>query len=161
MRRQGYTLLHDLQDLGKAKPNAKGNLDHVVVSSAGVFLLDSKLLGGVASIRDDTVRVQRRDDDEDSYDMWWLAKSVRARARRLCEDIEQDTGVQSIPAVVVFWNDFPARLVERGDLVFVHGARLVPWLEDQPQTLDARRVGAVVACIKRKRPSATGSQLPG
>jgi Nuclease-related domain len=126
LRREGFELLHDLPDRHTAKsPNAKGNLDHVVVSNAGVFVLDSKLLGGEASIRGDTVRVQRRDDDEDSYDLWWLARSMRARARRLCDDIMQETGVKSVGAVVVFWNDFPARLVEREDLVFVHGDRLV------------------------------------
>jgi Nuclease-related domain len=161
LRRRGYKLFHDLPDQRSAKPNAKGNVDHVVVSSAGVFVLDSKLLGGEASIRGDTVRIQRRDDEEDSYDMWWLAKAMRARARRLRDDIAHETGVQSVRAVVVFWNKFPARLVEREGVVFVHGDRLASWLEHQPQTLDPHRVGAVAACIKQKRPRASRVRLAG
>lgn len=160
LRRRGYILHHDLPDR-RASSDGKGNLDHVVVSAAGVFLLDSKLLGGESSIRGETVRVQRRDDDEDSYDMWWLARSMRARARRLRDDIEQETGVRSISAVVVFWNDFPAHLVERDDLVFIHGDRLVAWLEEQPQRLDPQRVAAVATCIKEERPRGTRSWLSG
>ena len=119
LRRRGYKLLHDLPDRRSPKFDSKSNLDHVVVSSAGVFLLDSKLLGGAVSIKGETVRVQRRDDEEESYDLWWLARTMRGRARRLQEDIEQATGIRSVLPVVVFWNEFSAGLVEREGLVFV------------------------------------------
>jgi len=152
LRRRGYELLHDLPDRHSPKSNSKSNLDHVVVSAAGVFLLDSKLLGGSVSIKGETVRVQRRDDDEESYDVWWLAKTMRARARKLQEDIEPATGIESVLPVVVFWNEFPAGLLELDDLVFISGKRLASWLEQLPKTLEPQQVASVAACVMEKRP---------
>lgn len=151
LRRRGYKLLHDLSDRRSPKSDSKSNLDHVVVSSAGVFLLDSKLLGGAVSIKGETVRVQRRDDEDESYDLWWLARTMRGRARRLQEDIEHATGIRSVLAVVVFWNEFSAGLVEREGLAFVSGKRLASWLEQQPKSLESQQVVSVAACVKEKR----------
>ena len=152
LRRRGYKLLHDLPDRRSPKFDSKSNLDHVVVSSAGVFLLDSKLLGGAVSIKGETVRVQRRDDEEESYDLWWLARTMRGRARRLQEDIEQATGIRSVLPVVVFWNEFSAGLVEREGLVFVSGKRVASWLEQLPKSLEPQQVASVGACVKEQRP---------
>jgi Nuclease-related domain len=152
LRRRGYKLLHDLPDRRSPNSDSKSNLDHVVVSSAGIFLLDSKLLGGAVSIQRETVRVQRRDDEEGSYDLWWLARTMRGRARRLQEDIEQATGIRSVLAVVVLWNEFSAGLVERDGLVFVAGKRLASWLEQLPKSLERQQVASVAACVKAKRP---------
>jgi hypothetical protein len=85
LRRDGYVLLHDLPDRRVGKHDRKGNIDHVAVSTGGVFLLDSKWLGGEASINGDAIHLQRRDDDDDSYDLAWLASGMRGRAVRLQE----------------------------------------------------------------------------
>jgi hypothetical protein len=152
LRRSGYRLLHDLPDRRSSEYAAKANIDHVVVSAAGVFLLDSKQLGGEASIHGHTVRVGRRDDEDDSYELPWLARAMSKRALRLQEDIAQQADIPFVRAVVVFWNDFTAGVVEDRDVVFVHGHRLVPWLREQTPTLDRERVAGVAACIKQVRP---------
>ena len=97
-----------------------------MVSTAGVFLLDSKHLGGEVSIEGENVHVQMLDDDEDSYDTH-VATAVRGMAVRLKEDIEQ-TGISDVKAVVVFWNPFPAGVASGHRVVYLHGNRLAGWL---------------------------------
>jgi len=152
LRRCGYALLHDLPDRRLSGRDYKGNIDHVVVSPAGVFLLDSKWLGGEASIVGDTVHVQMRDDDEDSYDLRRLATEARGRAKRLQMDIAQRTDIRFVKSVVVFWNKFEAGRVEGENIVFVHGDHLVGWLEEQRGEMSRDWVNHVSACIKEARP---------
>lgn len=153
LRRRGYVLLHDLPDRRTSEHGRRGNIDHVVVSPAGVFLLDSKWLAGEASIDRDSVHVQMRDDDDDSYDLPHLACGMRGRAIRLQEDIVQQAGVRWVQPVVVFWNDFEAKLVVGDKIVFVHGDRLVGWLEEQTLKMTADRVVRVASCITDVRPT--------
>jgi hypothetical protein len=152
LRRHGHVLLHDLPDRRASEQNRKGNIDHVVVSPAGVFLLDSKWLGGEASINRDTVHVQMRDDDEDSYDLSKLASGMRGRAFRLQEDIVQQTGVRWVQPVVVFWNGFEAAQVLSEEVVYVHGEHLVDWLLEQSPHMTADRVARIASCIEDVRP---------
>ena len=159
LRREGYALLHDLSDRRPSKGRCKGNVDHVVVSAAGVFLLDSKWLGGEASISGDTVHVQMRDDEGDSYALKWAAQGVRAQAQRLQQSIEGETGVRFVKAVMVFWNKFDAEVLEGQKIMFVHGDRLVKWLEEQPQAMSDEWVEGVAAAIKRTRQPAHPSWL--
>ena len=152
LRRRGYVLFHDLPDRRTIGQAQKGNVDHVVVSSGGVFLLDSKWLGGEASINEDTVHVQMRDDDDDFYQLPKLACGMRGCAVRLQEDIASQSGVRFVQAVVVFWNKFDAELVKGHKIVFVHGERLVDWLEEQSGKMSPEQVADVTACIKQARP---------
>ena len=151
LRRAGYVLLHDLPDR-QTNGRAVGNLDHVVIGRAGVFLLDSKYLGGEASIHGDTVHLQRRDIDSDSYDLSLLAKGMRGRALRLQQDIAAQTGVRFIQPVVVFWNPFPAGLVDGESITFLHGERLVAWLQQQPEQMPGSAVREVARAITDARP---------
>lgn len=152
LRRDGYVLLHDLPDRRSSAQELKGDIDHVVVCSGGVFLLNSKWLTGEASIKGDTVHVQMRDDDDDSYQIPQLASGTRGCAVRLQEDIAQQGGVGFVQAVVVFWNKFDAELVKGHKIVFVHGGRLVDWLEEQSGEMSSDWVAHVAACIKDARP---------
>jgi Nuclease-related domain len=153
LRRDGYALLHDLPDRRSSKEEYKGDIDHVVVCTAGVFLLNSKWLGGEVSIRGETVHVQRRDDDDDSYQIPKLASGMRGCAVRLQEDIAQHTGVQWVQPVVVFWDKFDAELVVGDKIVFVHAEQLTGWLREQKPRMTAERVAQVAACIQDARPS--------
>lgn len=153
LRREGHVLLHDLPDRRTTGQAQKGNIDHVVVSPGGVFLLDTKWLGGEVSIERDTVHVQMRDDDDDSYEDRKLPGRVRGCAARLQEDIVQQTGVRWVQPVVVFWNKFEAGRIDGENIVFIHGDRLVDWLRQQESKPTQETVAAVAACIKDVRPS--------
>lgn len=153
LRRSGFALLHDVPDRRVDGRSLKGNIDHIVVSSGGVFLLDSKWFGGDASITGDTVHVQMRDDEDDSYDLTRLASGMRGAAVRLQEDIKDATDVRFVQPVVVFWNCFAQTPVESVGVVYVHGEHLVAWLEEQRGAMTAGWVARVAACIAQIRPS--------
>jgi Nuclease-related domain len=153
LRRRGYVLLHDLPDRRPSDRDLRGNIDHVVVSTAGVFLLDSKWLGGEVSIDGDVIRVQMIDDDEDSYEMDRLASGMRGRAIRLQEDIVAQAEVPYVQAVVVFWNPFPAGVVEQNRVVYIEGARLAAWLGQQSPKIVQDRVPFIAHAIVGTRPA--------
>jgi hypothetical protein len=152
LRHEGYVLLHDLPDRRLSDRDLKGNIDHVVVSTAGVFLLDSKWLAGEASIEMDVVRVQMVDDEDESYELRRLASGMRGRALRLKGDIAQRAELRFVQAVVVFWNPFPAGIIEDKRVVYVEGARLSDWLRQQSPTIAADRVPLIANAIVEARP---------
>jgi hypothetical protein len=153
LRRRGFVLLHDLPDRDRAGDARAANVDHVVICGAGVFLLDSKWLGGDASLAGETVRVQMRDDEAESYELRWLARSMRGRALRLQQDIAETTGVRFVQPVVVFWNRFDAGPLSAGNVVFVAGNRLVAWLQTQPARNSPEWVAEVARGISSARPT--------
>ena len=148
-------LLHDLPDRYRTGSVAKGNLDHVVVSPSGVFLLDTKWLAGEVAIVGKTVRLSRRDLDDESYE-WSLGRAAKASSARLQEDIAARTGIRFVHPVIVFWSDFEAGLVECDGVTFVHGTRVAEWLLAQEPRLTPERVAEVAACIESERPPRAG-----
>jgi hypothetical protein len=151
LRRRGYVVFHDLPDRRTGERDQNGNIDHVVVSTAGVFLIDSKSLGGEASIDGENVHVQMLDDEEKSYDLRRLARSVRGLAVRLKEDIDP-TGSTDVQAVVVFWNPFPAGVTYGHRIVYLHGERFAGWLQAQAPQIAPEMVARLVAAIEQARP---------
>ncbi len=162
LRRRGYVLLHDLPDRRTSEYGYRGNIDHVVICASGVFLLDSKCLGGEASVLGEKVRVQRRDDDEASYDLPLLARGIRGRALRLQQDIEQQTGVSFVQAVVVFWNPFQAGVAIGDNVAFVHGTRLSDWLQDRPgrPEFEVAHVAKAIAAVRAPEHRRWRNRLP-
>jgi hypothetical protein len=73
-------LLHD-----RRVPGTKGNIDHIVVAPAGVFVVDAKLYKGLIQIRDvggffktdRRLYVGRRDCSHLADDMGWQVKAVQ------------------------------------------------------------------------------------
>lgn len=145
-------LLHDLSDRRGGEHDRGGNIDHVVVCCGGVFLLDSKYLLGEVSVEGDNVHVQRRDDDEESYNVPRLARTIRGRAVRLQQDIVQMADVPFVQPVVVFWSPFAAGVVSGERVAFVHGERLAGWLEEQPAKMTPDVVARVADAIAAVRP---------
>jgi Nuclease-related domain len=153
LRQRGCVLLHDLPDRRTREYDHPGNIDHIVVFDGGIFLLDSKQLGGEASVDGDNIHVQRRDDDENAYDLPRLARAMRGRALRLQQDLSQQTGVTFVQPVVVFWNPFPAGVATGENIAVVHGEHLRGWLKEQPVKIVPDAVPGVAAAIVAVRPS--------
>lgn len=137
LRKEGWHLAHNI-DTGH------GNRDHVAVGPGGVFLLDSKQLGGTVTVAGDAVRVERVDDPRDSYELRPLAPTLRREARRLYDEITDATGQRIwVTPVVVFWSRFDARHAESDGVVWVHGKELAGWLRKQPARLGERRIARI------------------
>lgn len=134
LRSEGWHVAHNL-DTGR------GNRDHVVVGPGGVYLLDSKKLGGTVSVEGETVHVERADSPADSYNLPRLAATLRGEAWRLHGEIAQATGQRTwVTGVAVFWSPFEARIVEGEKVVFIHGSELADWLRRRERRLTGETV---------------------
>jgi len=158
LRRSECVLFHDLPDR-RTERHMEGNVDHVVVAPWGVFLLDSKMLGGSANVEGDVVRVQRLDDETDEYSLDRLASGMRGKAVRLKEDIEVTASVKvNVTAVVVLWCPFEAGAVTINRVTYVGGDKLANWIRDSRRKaapaglMDAERVARIASGINRARP---------
>ena len=97
MTSSGWTLLHDL-------PRAYGgNIDHVIVGPGGVYLLESKDLTGVVSVRHGTLSLRWREDPRDGYENPHIAPRARAAAAELSAHLRATVGtrVWVQPVVVI------------------------------------------------------------
>jgi len=142
---RGWVVLHDL-------PGDRGNLDHVVVGPAGVFLLDSKRWRGSTTVIGDIATVRRVEDP----DLSWRHGGV-GYLKGLARDVHDRLRTQSrvsvwVEPVIVVWGDFPQRVAGE-TCKFVHGEDLAIWLEQQPKRIDASRVDQLAFAIERGWPN--------
>jgi Nuclease-related domain len=86
------------------------NVDHVVLGTAGLFLLDSKNYSGQARIESGDLRVRWLEDPEDGWVYHGMVSRMRAGSAELKEWIEEATGVWLwVQPVVVLWMPFRRR----------------------------------------------------
>lgn len=130
----GFTVLHD-----RRVPGTKGNIDHVVIAPAGVFVVDAKLYEGRIEIRnrgwflrpDERLHVGRRDCSALADNMGWQVGAVEAAL--------QAAGVEPLPPVtpVLCFIDGDWPLIAPPDVF--RGVRL-----EGPRSLRKRLVGEVL-----------------
>ena len=137
---QGWVVLHDL-------PAGRGNVDHIVVGPAGVFLLDSKRLGGTVTVTSGCATVQRPGEPHLAYrhpgsgHLLGLARETHAR-------VLTSSRIRTwVTPVMVVWAEFPQRAVE-GRCTYVHGEELVPWLLRQPSRVAPARVNQLADVVR-------------
>jgi hypothetical protein len=140
--RSRWLVIHDVQC-------ARGNYDHVVVSRAGVYLLETKNLRGTVEIRDGVLRLRRRLDPQWDKPCPWVRSSALASAASLKAEIQQLAGHRLwVHAVVVLWSDFKEGVYEDERCVVVHGSRLHEWISDRSDELDEKATGEIVAALQ-------------
>jgi hypothetical protein len=128
---------------------ARGNYDHVVVSRAGVYMLETKNLAGTVEIHDGVPRLRRRLDPQAHQPCPWILASALAGAARLHGEIRQVAAHRLwVQAVVVLWSGFDEGVYENDRCVVVHGSRLHEWISDRPDALDEKAAGEIVAAIE-------------
>lgn len=138
---EGWVVLHDL-------PATYGNIDHIVIGPGGVFVLDSKNLGGTAHVEGGEVTVQRYDSPDLKYRYAGTGHLV-GMARETREKVLAATRIsQWVTPGMVFWNDFPQRIAEHQRCHYVHGDELADWLRAQPPTIAVHRLGQVADAIR-------------
>lgn len=69
--------------------------------------------------------------------------------------------MRKVQAVVVFWNRFPACLVEEARVLYVEAARAAEWLRRQRPTTTADLVPLVADAIIEARPHARADAVGG
>ena len=135
-----WVVMHDL-------PAGRGNIDHIVVGPAGVFLLDSKRLGGSVRVDDGHATVRRFDDPTLDYSHPGAAHLLRLATHAHHEVLTKTRLNVWVTPVMVLWADFPQRVaVDR--CAFVHGNELTAWLHSQPQRIAPERVRQVADLVR-------------
>jgi Nuclease-related domain len=115
-----------------------GNVDHVAVGPAGVFLLDTKTLSGTITYTPNGLGVHFAGTARRDYVLDRLEKSLRKSALQLSHKIKFATGQSKwVQPVVVIWGDFEGA-VEGDGVWFVHGSVISDWLRSRDPSLDLR-----------------------
>jgi hypothetical protein len=153
LQRVGWSISHDL-DL----PGA-GNIDHLAVGPAGVFVLDSKAWSGVVTVDQDGATITPRDNP----DAAWLARGqhraaarTAARTTRVLAAAARIT-VPAARSVVVVWGTFPQRVAASGGVTYVAGEHLHDWLLGQRHCLKRTELAALSSA---NLPNAFSSESP-
>jgi hypothetical protein len=130
---RGWEVEHDI-------PGKKGNWDHVVVSRAGIFAIESKWTSWPASVESNVLRLGN---------VPYRASLFSHAAAELHDAVAVSTErVPWVTAVVVIWGRFDQGLVELDHVAFVSGGRLVEWLLGQPPRLNEQRAEATAKAVR-------------
>lgn len=107
-----------------------GNIDHVLVGPAGVFVLESKRIAGKVRVEVDKLVVRWHEDPHDGYEN----DSIAGRARGSAFDLHTRIADPSpwVQAVVVLWADSGQRSVEHNKVAWVRGDQLASVLAHRP-----------------------------
>jgi hypothetical protein len=137
-----WLAVHDVQ-------HVHGNYDHVLVGPAGVFLLESKYPTSDAYLRDGQLWLRRRHDPQADCAEPRPRRSALFGASQLSRELHESTGRSVwVKAVVVLWCSFEPEIHEDDRCVFIHGAALRDWLEQQPHVLAVDSLRAYRAAVR-------------
>lgn len=124
------------------------NIDHVVVSSEGVFLLDTKDCFGHITVDNNGLHFQWLEDPDIVSEYRGIFAKEGSASAALKERIQDGTGVRTwVEPVVVLWGQFDQGPTQVNNVTFVRGSELVDWLcgtHPQRRRFDVARVSALL-----------------
>jgi hypothetical protein len=149
---EGFRILHDRQI-----PGSRANIDHIVIGPPGIFVVETKSLGGSLQIRDNDVFVsgRRRTKMIDEVKREALAVQT-ALAKELAA-----RGWMVSPIICVHRADLPWLRSEVAGVRIVSGKDLVKRLREADHLLapaDVERLAALAAA--RLRPAFVARRTP-
>jgi hypothetical protein len=136
--KDGWVLFNDI-DTGR------GNIDHVLVGPAGVFMLESKRLAGQLRVEAGTLIVRWHEDPDDGYENSSIAGRARAAAADLRSRINAPDPGFWVQAVVVLWADFEQRSVKSGKVGWIRGDQLADVLAHRPSTYEGGQLRDLIS----------------
>lgn len=146
LERGGWTVLHDRR-IG----SRRGNVDHLLVGAAGVFLLDSKRWSGITTVSAGVASVARHEDPDLPSELWdRLPASVRGAAAGVHARVKEVSRIHVfVKPVVVVWGEFPQREAAGDGFAYLHGDELVRWLRAQPLRLQPDGVTRIAGVLQQ------------
>jgi hypothetical protein len=123
--RAGWELFNDIE-------TGYGNIDHVLVGPAGVFLLESKRLAGRVKLEAGNLIVRWHEDPDDGYQNDSVGGRAKGAAAELQARIRRPGSSPWVQAVVVLWADFDQRSIEQHKVAWIRGNELAGVLADRP-----------------------------
>lgn len=136
--RCGWELFNDI-------PTVHGNIDHVLVGPAGIFMLESKRLAGQVRVEAGKLSVRWHEDPDDGYENESIARRARGTAVVLHSWIDAPGSSHWVQAVVVLWADFEQRSVERDKVAWVRGDQLANVLARRPTKYSGDELREVIS----------------
>jgi hypothetical protein len=116
-----------------------GDLDHIAVGQAGVFLLDSKNLFGTLEVTDDGLTATYGPAERDAFVSKRLSASMRGSAQELKQRIQATTRLSYwVQPVVVVWGDFAQRKATHDGVEYIAGDELETWMRAHPARMSRR-----------------------
>ncbi len=102
----GISVLHD-----RVVPRTRGNIDHLVVGPAGIFVVDTKLYRGMVRIRDRgglfgsdlRLYVGSRDCSQLADNMGWQVEAVQ----RVLDSLGMFSGLRAVPVLCFIDGEWP------------------------------------------------------
>lgn len=139
LARGGWRPVHD-------RALDKANIDHIVIGPGGVYAIDSKNWKG-------TIKVSNGEVVVDGNVRSRVPGSCRSTAAKINSRVSGSTGNGAwVQGVVVFWGDFPQRVVESNKVVYVAGDALAEWLHARPPKLSGIEIDEIAHVISEMRP---------
>ena len=124
LARDGWIVLNDL-------PRQYGNIDHVAIGPPGVFLVETKNIGGLASVTDDALIVRWLEDPDDGYTNTTVGRRARGAAAELSRTLGAAGERTWVQAIVVLWGRFEQERHEEQRVIWTHGSQLTETLRSQ------------------------------
>ena len=143
LERLGWHAVHDLDRA------AGGNVDHLVIGPAGVFVLDSKAWGRLVRVDSRGATVTPRDNPEAAWTETGRHRALPGAATAVARALAAASR-RALPAprpVVVLWSAFPQRVATSGPVTYVAGEHLADWLLAQPRQLHPEQAAALTAAV--------------
>ena len=141
LSKRGWTLFNDIA-------TEHGNVDHVLVGPAGIFMLESKRLAGRVKVDSGKLVVRWHEDPQDGYENDTIAGRARGAAfafHSCLDSLGTDAWVQ---AVVVLWADFDQRSIKRDKVAWVRGDVLADVLAARPVKYSGDALGQLTSATR-------------
>jgi hypothetical protein len=148
-RRERVTVAPGLQGLLRELEGrgwAVSHDDHLVVGPPGAYVLEARAFDGQAVLEEGGVLSLVRADGGR------MGASIASRMRGSAKDARRLLGAANlhwVRPVVVLWCEFPAQVAEHGGVTYVHGDRLLRWLNEQPGTVSPQSLESARSCLRR------------
>lgn len=142
LTRNGWTLTNDV-DTGF------GNIDHVLVGPAGIFVIESKKLRGEIRVDHGLLSVRWPEDPADGYRNARVVRKVKAQAADLSRRL-QATGPSGswVQPLVVVWGRFRQRSVLSDHVAWVSGEALADVLAQRPTRHSDEAVSRITSAVR-------------
>ena len=141
----GAVVLHD-----RRIPRSRANIDHIVVSASGIWIIETKNYRGAVTVHDGELYVARR-----------RRPGFVAEARHEADVVGRVVEPFPVGAIIVIHRaTFPLRAVTLDGVPILPADRLMTYLAAQPAIYQPHVVGVLAARIDRDLPPAAVAASP-
>lgn len=151
---EDLVVLHD-----RRVPGTRGNIDHILISPAGVFVVDAKRYEGLIQIRDrgglfnrdERLYVGSRDCSDLALNMGWQTSAVREALATARTDL---SSIPIMPVLCFVDGEWPLLLPpESYKGVRLEGTRSIKKLIGEPRILDPEQIDQISRLLAVALPS--------